>query len=234
MICENSEAVQEIPDGEAVPAEVHGSRSRTKGTHSKRRKLKQPVTVSDDMIEYVGIQKQEPPADGEPQQTLTVPEHIAEGFSSDTISGRPPHRPTDGLIYEIAEELYIKEKTAAELEALAKPPFHQNFDEDKKTSLDREAVHRTRRVIAAAGEAAYQPCFLPEAVYEDNAKPLDTRQALLAELLMLIPFVNIAAAVLIAMNPSMNESLRSFCRAFLLLLGIVLTVMAGYLIGKLM
>lgn len=130
-------------------------------------------------------EKNTPPGKDRPVK----PEIISEGFSSEAaVTGNiTTYSESRGLIYEIAEELYIKEKTAAELEALAKPPFHKNFDEERKGELNRQVKARTRRLIAAAGESSYTPTFLPEAVYEDCSRPMETKQALLAELLLLIP-----------------------------------------------
>ena len=100
--------------------------------------------------------------------------------------------------------------------------------------MNRQVKARTRRLIAAAGESSYTPTFLPEAVYEDCSRPMETKQALLAELLLLIPVFNVAAAIYFAVNPSVNRNLRSISRAFLILVGIVLTVFGGFLAGKLM
>ena len=50
-----------------------------------------------------------------------------------------------GIVYEIAEELYCREKTAAEIEALCQPPFRKVFDSQRMEQLDRQATEETRR-----------------------------------------------------------------------------------------
>ena len=187
-------------------------------------------------IEYIGIIKEEEPNEKPIEKMLTAkssdkPVILSEGFSTDICPADKETVKNLGLIYEVAEELYIKEKTAAEIEALAGPPFHKNFDEITKERLDKNASRRTVRVLSSARDSAYRPAFLPDTSFEETSKPMETKQALLTELLMLVPFINIAAAVFVIMDPGANKNLRSFCRAFLIITGVVMILLTGILLG---
>ncbi len=184
---------------------------------------------TDALVEYIGIADND--ISGYSEVKAKEKKDLPEGFTSDAKSGNDVSEKGFGLIYEIAEELYIKEKTVSELEALARPPFRRNFDENTRYRLDRQAVRRKDHVLSSAREASYELSFLPESAYEESCKPMETRQALLTELLMLIPFVNIAAAVFVSMDKSANKNLRSFCRAFLILTGVVMILLTGVLLG---
>lgn len=185
-------------------------------------------------IEYIGIIREEPEEEKIEKDIAPKPAKepsiISEGFSTDISLKDKSAENNLGLIYEVAEELYIKEKTAAEIESLAGPPFHKNFDEITKERLDKTAYRRTVHLLSSARDA-YLPTFLPDTSYEDLSKPMETKQALITELLMFIPFINIAAAVFVMTDPDANQNLRSFCRAFLILTGVVLILLAGVLIG---
>lgn len=203
--------------------------------YSETKTKKDISEITEETVEYVGIEEELP--DEKPIEKLMNKDEnkrmriLPEGFSTDIKASEITTEKGMGLIYEIAEELYIKEKTVSEIEALAAPPFRRNFDSDTKQRLDRAASRRTGRILSDAGTAAYQPTFLPEAIYEESSKPMETKQALLTELLLLIPFINIAVAVFVASDKSANKSLRSFCRAFLIITGVVMILLTGVLLG---
>ncbi len=241
MVCDESIAGVRKDEG----------KTRIKGRNN-RRNLKKPLIVEDEGVEYIGITMNEEtdkplarmmkldgedsPA-GEPEKKQPIgepepvkPEIVAEGFRTDAADD--VNAANRGLIYEVAEELYIKERTAAELEALAKPPFHRTYDEFRERSLDAEALRQTKRLISMAGDNMPSPTFLPEATYEQNDRPLGTAQAFTAVLLMLIPGVNIVTAIIFAVIPGTNRNLRSLSRAFLILAGIAFGAAALFLAGR--
>ena len=259
MVCDEIKAGQEHSGSADSTAAV--KRTRITGRKKIQRKQSKPLRIDEnDSVEYIGItekneeydrplerlmclsdEEKEKPAVNDPGRPAPVsepetvkPEIVAEGFSSDA-------KPSDssalngaahGLIYEIAEELYVREKTAAELEALAKPPFKRVFDGHSAESLDMEAHRRTRSLIAAASENTSSPTFLPEAVYEENSLPLGTSQALAAELVMLVPVVNIIFAAVISFSKRANKNLRSLARAFLIITGFAVIGAAVFLAGR--
>ncbi len=133
-----------------------------------------------------------------------------------------------GLIYELAEELYRREKTMSELEALSQPPFHKVFSDSEKEELDRQAGARTDRLLAAASEAAGRGLtFVPDGLTEPNEKPIATSQAFVLQLLLMIPVVNIIAALFMSFGRNTNVNLRAFTRSFLIM---TVIAMSGLLI----
>lgn len=186
-------------------------------------------------------EKRDKPVITEPDRPIPISEPepfrtdiISDGVTSDVMTGAKKINEGKGLIYEIAEELYIKEKTISELESLIKPPFHKNFDTERTEELDEQAGKRIKKLVSAAGETDKTPTFLPEPIYEECASPLETKQALLAELIFLVPLVNIAVSVFMVMNPSVNKNIKSMCRAFLIITGIIMVLLGGFLFGKLL
>ncbi len=117
-----------------------------------------------------------------------------------------------GIVYEIAEELYCREKTAAEIEALCQPPFRKVFDSQRMEQLDRQATEETRRLL---GEPLREQQKEEEA-QSARQKPLSLMRAFRLQLLLLIPVVNVAAALILGFRQESNIHVRQYCRAFLL------------------
>ena len=135
-----------------------------------------------------------------------------------------------GIVYEVAEELYRREKTQAELEALCHPPFTKVFTEKQKVTLDREAEERTRRLVSAAAEAqAKEPAFLPDGLYEESDKPISTATAFLLEFVMLIPILNVIAAIIYSFMGKTNKNIRAFSRGFLIWSVLTMLAVSAYL-----
>ncbi len=135
-----------------------------------------------------------------------------------------------GIVFEVAEELYRKEKTQAELEALCHPPFTKVFTENQKVTLDKEATDRTKRLVSAAALAqAKDPTFLPDGLYEENDKPIGTANAFLLELVMLIPVLNVIAAIIYSFTKKTNKNIRSFSRGFLIWSVLFMLAVSAYL-----
>ena len=259
MVCDEIETGREPSGSGDSTAAV--KRTRITGRKKIHRKQTKPLRIEEnDSVEYLEITEkneendrplerlmnlsdadEEKPAVTDPGRPVPVsepervkPEIVAEGFSSDAAPSAAAalHGEGHGLIYEIAEELYIREKTVAELEALAKPPFKRVFDGQSAEELDREAHRRTKSLLAAASENTYSPTFLPEAVYEENSLPLSTAHALAAELVLLVPVVNIFFAAVISLSKSANKNLRSLARAFLIITGFAAVGAAVFLAGR--
>ena len=135
-----------------------------------------------------------------------------------------------GIVYEVAEELYRKEKTQAELEALCRPPFTKVFTENQKVTLDKEAEDRTKRLVSAAAQAqAKDPTYLPDGLYEESDKPIGTATAFLLELVMLVPVLNVIAAIIYSFMGKTNKNIRAFSRGFLIWSVLSLLAVSAYL-----
>ncbi len=127
-----------------------------------------------------------------------------------------PAPQTEGIVYEIAEELYRREKTQAELEALCQPPFRKKFSEGEKCGLDRQSEEQTRQILNSARERIGEPAFLPEGLYDERDKPISTASAFRLLLFLIIPGVNIIAAIYYSFASSANRNKRAVSRAFLM------------------
>ncbi len=135
-----------------------------------------------------------------------------------------------GIVYEVAEELYRRERTQAELEALCHPPFKKVFTENQKVTLDKEAEDRTRRLVSAAAQAqAKDPTYLPDGLYEESDKPIGTATAFLLEFVMLIPVLNVIAAIIYSFMKKTNKNIRSFSRGFLIWSVLSMLAVSAYL-----
>lgn len=151
---------------------------------------------------------------GQPQPECLFGEGI-------TTEVEPEEKPvpvpqTEGIVYEIAEDLYRREKTQAELEALCQPPFHKKFTDGEKYELDRESEEQTRHLLNSAREQIGEPAFLPEGLYDERDKPISTAAAFRMMIFLLIPGVNIIAAVYYSFASAANRNKRAMSRAFLL------------------
>lgn len=163
--------------------------------------------------------------DADPEQQL------GEGLRTDAMgrNSAAAQLPDDsGIIYEIAEELYRRERTLADLEALCQPPFHKVFTEGQTESLDRQAHERTEQLLTAAGASVREPAFLPDGIIEPNEKPIGTSSAFLFQILLMIPLVNVIAAIFLAFGRNTNLNLRAYSRGFIILTVIFMTGLLVY------
>lgn len=129
-----------------------------------------------------------------------------------------------GIIYEVAEELYRREKTAAEIEALCQPPFRKVFDENRLRQLDRQAEARTRELVGSAADST-----APDSAQKGEHQPLSTATAFFTQLLLMLPGVNLVYALVLSFNARANRSKRAFCRAFLVWTVLAMTAALGFL-----
>lgn len=121
---------------------------------------------------------------------------------------------SSGIIYEIAEELYRREKTAAEIEALCQPPFKRVFDRDQLERLDMQAKEKTRTLISNISEA--EPQQTKKAEPQKEQVPISTASAFLLQLLFFIPIVNVAFAFYYSFGKHSNYNKKAYSRAFLI------------------
>lgn len=199
-----------------------------KSAEQESAELQQPLPLQAEPTAVPEIKTEPLPAPEakptEPQPEITRPpvSSANEVFGGSIRTDVQPEKETplsdsSGIVYEIAEELYRKEKTQAELEALCHPPFTKVFTQKQKDTLDREAEERTRRLVSAAALAqAKEPVFLPDGLYEEADKPISTAAAFLIQLIMLIPVVNIAVAIILSFTGNTNRNIRAYTRGFLM------------------
>lgn len=128
---------------------------------------------------------------------------------------------SSGILYEIAEELYRKEKTASEIEALCQPPFKKVFDEKQIERLDRQVKKDTLRLVASAKEDSVRTPVKDSVPNEE--KPISTAKALIVQFLLFVPVINIAAAFIFSFKKGINKSIRAYGRGFLIWLACFMT-----------
>lgn len=108
-----------------------------------------------------------------------------------------PH--SSGILYEIADELYRNEQTAARLTAEEPPPFKKSFDRK----------HHEKHFVKTD---------------ESIRKPINTALAFLIQLMLLIPIFNVIFALYFAFHKNTNINVKSYSRAFLILCLVFTTV----------
>ncbi len=121
---------------------------------------------------------------------------------------------SSGIIYEIAEELYKKEKTASEIEALCQPPFKKVFDSKQIEQLERQAEEKTRRMLLSTTDD--KELDGKSSVSVKEYKPLSTAKAFFTQLLLLLPLVNIVTALVFSFGKKSDPNIRAYNRAFLI------------------
>ena len=157
---------------------------------------------------------EEAPAERIKAKPVSKPVAAVDGMKTDA---RLTGDSTDnGIIYEIAEELYIREKTLSELEGMCSPPFHKVFSSEQTAELDAAAHFRSGQIAGSLGRAAAAGIpGLPDG-YTPMDRPLSTLQAFIAGFIMLLPGVNICAAIIFAFARRSNYNTRALGRGFLI------------------
>ena len=133
---------------------------------------------------------------------------------------------SSGIIYEIAEELYKKEKTASEIEALCQPPFKKVFDRKQIEQLERQAEEKTRRMLLSTTDETEHG--EKTAGFVKEYKPLSTAKAFFTQLLLLLPLVNIVTALVFSFGKKTDPNIRAYNRAFLIWTTIALLSALGF------
>lgn len=155
-----------------------------------------------------------------PARNVYIP--VGTGYSGSGVKYQPDGTPSSpGLIYEVAEELYVREKTASELEALCQPPFRKVFDSRQQSRLDHRAAERTSRIVSeAAGKNAPKP---EPAAVTVSQKPLTTGSAFALQLLLMLPVVNLIAAMIYSFRSGADSNKKAICRGYLIWLTVFLS-----------
>lgn len=137
-----------------------------------------------------------------PPKRSTIPEGVEYVLYDSDLPPCDNERalPTSsGILYEIADELYRNEQSAARLTADEPPPFKKGFD--KK--------HHEKHFVKTE---------------ESIRKPLNTSLSFLIQLMFLIPIFNVIFALYFAFHKNTNLNVKSFSRAFLILCLVFTTV----------
>lgn len=124
-----------------------------------------------------------------------------------------------GIIYEIAEELYFRERTAAEIEALCQPPFRKVFDTQQLEQMNRRADETARRSVPLSD--IFSQDSGEDLTPSREESSIGTGAAFSIQLLFLLPGINILAALWLSFRKKTNPNLRSYSRAFLIWLSLV-------------
>lgn len=102
---------------------------------------------------------------------------------------------TEGIIYEIAEELYLSETEKAKAEAILEPPFHKEL-----TAAEQENIKQK------INEVSSEQTSTPDTT-------IKTSGAFWFQFLMIIPLVNLISALIIGTKRKANPNYRAFARA---------------------
>lgn len=209
------------------------AQSTTENPDKMPQKIKPEIETPQNMPE-MPIAPKEQPQPEIPNPPVEIPKDIEvdtlseiERVEKDSELPKPDNKRTlpdsSGIMYEIAEELYMKEKTASEIEALCQPPFKKVFSERQIEQLNEQAKEKARKLASSTIpepkiEVKPEPEIIPEKEEPENKqnKSITTAGAFLLQLVFLIPIVNIITSMCFAFNKTANPSLKSYSRAFLI------------------
>lgn len=230
MLCKSCE--NEIPENRTVCAfcgteAVDVPKNKQSKKRSKR-KNKHNVTYAKDKRKQAELKKEQKEESNIPEVSAvqTETEMRENLFDGTEIVGKDEQLPqadnsrtlpeSSGIMYEVAEELYRRERTASEIEALCRPPFKKVFDEKRLEELNRQATERTRTLVSSAADS--------------GKKELTTGKAFLIQLLLFIPIVNMIAAIFLSFGKGTNLNIRAYARAFMIWCMILMTAALIYLL----
>ncbi|MDD6489902.1 MAG: hypothetical protein PUG48_08840 [Clostridia bacterium] len=160
-----------------------------------------------------------------------------ERVKRDSDLPKPDNRHTmsesTGIVYEIAEELYRKEKTASEIEALCQPPFKKVFSQKQIEELNRQAEEKTRTLVSSTVEPEKKetkPEPEPKIIEPPKEQsPISTSKAFLLQLVLFVPIVNIITALIFGFRKNSNLNMKAYSRAFCIWCVIVMAVSLVYI-----
>lgn len=142
-----------------------------------------------------------------------------------------PMPETSGIMYEIAEELYKKEKTASDIEALCQPPFKKVFGAEQRNSLDRAAGEKTQQLLEAVSDTVRKEIENGfQLLHKEQARrqrPISTAGAFFLQFMLAIPVLNILGALLFSFGKNTNANIKAYAKAFVIWCTVL---MAGALI----
>ncbi len=136
-----------------------------------------------------------------------------------------------GIVYDVAEEIYRRERTSAEIEALEQPPFRKVLDAETMDKLNAQAEERTRKLYSVkrkAGSRAEQS----ETAHEQktSVRRFSTLKALALQILFLIPIVNVFSAMALSFGSRTDKSIRAYARGYMILSLVFISAALGYII----
>ena len=218
-------------DQEATENTTVCPHSRTAAQTADRTEEKQPGRLSDSKAESCqdaltyriqpeaepsgqDLSPDAPPCGSAVRRHIYVPvgkEYVPTDISTTFAPKELPS--ASGIIYEIAEELYRREKTASDLEALCQPPFKRVFTQEQLAQLDRQASQRTRTLVA---HAAASRRFSVRPVTKDCGRHISTSSAFWLQLLLTLPGINLIAALVLAFRKRGDPDKKAYSRAFLI------------------
>ena len=209
----------------------------------------EPTKATPEMPPSQTEQPQSPPPPQQPE--ITAPPVTPQKSESDTATDnsetmfgiervkrdcdlpKPDNKHTmnaaSGIVYEIAEELYRKEKTASEIEALCQPPFKKVFSEKQIEELNRQAEEKTRTLVSSTVEPPKKEVE-PETIQQiaeppKENNPISTAKAFALQLALFVPIVNIITALLFAFRKNSNLNMKAYSRAFCIWCVIIMTAL---------
>ncbi len=127
----------------------------------------------------------------------------------------------EGIVYEVAEELYRKEKTAERLEALCQPPFKKIFNPQQLQRLNDEANQKLSTMLA---ETDADKKASDSEARDIKQRPISTVTAFFLQTVMLFPILNVFVMMILTFRKDTNINLKAYSKAFLLHSFIVMTI----------
>ena len=144
-------------------------------------------------------------------------EYIQSEDNSETGSKQEYPSPSEGIVYDVAEELYRREKIAARLQSLCRPPFKKIFDQEMLMRLDRQADEKTKQLLTA-----------PSKQKTGSERPISTISAVGLLLLMMLPLLNLPAILWFSFSKNSNQNVKAFSRAYLFWSALLIAAAAVY------
>ena len=188
---ETFEDLKEIQDEGADPEE-----KVSRNSESKDEKLDEEI---EELVSMTGI---------------SIGEDIGAGGEEEGLPDIFSGESGSGIVLETAEELYVREKTFDIIEENIRPPFRRNFSHINRVRLDIQASQRAEGFIRRSSP---ELSFIPAGIYEDSEMPVSTAKALAVQTILLLPVINLIAAVWLAFFAKTNRNLIAYSRAFLII-----------------
>lgn len=105
---------------------------------------------------------------------------------------------TEGIIYEIAEALYLSETEQAQAEAALEPPFRKELTDTERENIKQNIKENISQEISLSDTT------------------VKTSGAFWFQLVMMIPLINLITALVIGTRRKSNPNYRAFARANLI------------------
>ncbi len=161
----------------------------------------------------VTVQQESEPCDND------TADNDADSFSAEISDKKSTIRyALDGVEYEIAEELYIREKTEAENDERAAPPFHKVFDEQTRQRLDTQFRQRQNVGYGSNYGTAGEP----------YGSGITTARAFALQFVLMLPVINLITALFLSFRRKTAPSVKAYCRGFTIWTSLFLSAALGF------